>query len=182
MILTGLAVAPQIVRWIGYAVAALAVLALIWWAAVVPRMELRDERAHHAATKADCAEKRAQWAAELAEAHAKARARERELSDAVTTAQGELDARKAEIRRKDAALAAANARLGSLRQQRAEYLAAVRVSENPAAASNAAAVLAELAGQGDDLLGEGAELLRACAADVDTAVAERDALIRAWPR
>lgn len=179
---TGLTLAPALIRLIGYAVAVLALLALIWWAAVLPRMELRDERAQHAATKAACAEMRATWAAELAEAHAKARARERELSDAVTAARGELDERKAEIAKKDRALAAANASIGSLRKQRAEYLAAVRVSPDPAASGDAAEVIAELAGQGDDLLAEGAELLRACAADADSAVAERDALIRAWPK
>ena len=182
MILTGLAVAPQIVRWVGYAVAALAVLALIWWAAVVPRLELRDERAHHAATKAACAEMRAQWAAELAEAHARARTRERELQDAVTTAQGELHERKADIAKKDAALVAARADARGLRDQLRTFAAAVPVPGDPGSAGSAAGTLAEVAGEAVELLLEGSELLRECSAAADTAVAERDALIRAWPR
>jgi hypothetical protein len=179
----GLTLAPAVVRLIGYAVAALALLALIWWAAVVPRLELRDERAQHAATKAACAEMRATWAAELAEAHAKARTRERELSDAVTTARGALDERKAEIAKKDRALVAARADARGLRDQLRAFAAAVPVSGDPGGAgSGAAGTLAELAGQGVELLGEGAELLRQCSLDHDSAVAERDALIRAWPR
>jgi hypothetical protein len=182
-ILSGLVVAPQIMRLIGYAVAAVAVLALIWWAAVLPRLELRDERAQHAATKAACAEMRATWAAELAAAHAKARVRERELNNAVIAAQGELDATKQDIRRKDAALVAARADARGLRDQLRTFAAAVPVPGDPAGSgSGAAGTLAEVAGQGVELLSEGAELLRQCAADHDTAIAERDALIRAWPK
>jgi hypothetical protein len=181
-ILSGLVVAPQIMRLIGYAVAAVAVLALIWWAAVLPRLELRDERAQHAATKAACAEMRATWAAELAAAHAKARVRERELNNAVIAAQGELDATKQDIRRKDAALVAARADARGLRDQLRAFAAAVPVSGDPAGAGSAAGTLAEVAGQGVELLAEGAELLRQCSLDHDSAVAERDALIRAWPR
>jgi hypothetical protein len=175
-------VAPALLRLIGYAVAAAAVLALIWWAAVLPRLELRDERIAHAATKTACAEMRAQWAAELAEAHAKARVRERELNDAVIAAQGELDGRKAEIRKKDAAIAAARADARGLRDQLRAFAASVPVSGDTAGAGSAAGTLAEVAGTGVELLSEGAELLRQCSLDHDTVAAERDALIRAWPR
>jgi hypothetical protein len=179
----GVTLAPAIVRLIGYVtMAAVAVLALIWWAAVVPRLELRDERAHHAATKVACAEMRAQWASELAAAHAKARAKERELSNAVTTARGELDDALSDIRRRDAALSAARADARGLRQQLAAYADAVRVSGDPAAAGDAIGTIAELAATGGELLAEGAELLRQCARDHDERAAEVTALIKAWPR
>lgn len=175
--------APTVVRLIGYAVALLAVLTLIWWAAVVPRLELRDERAQHAATKAACAEMRAQWAKELAEAHAQARAKERELNNAVIAAQGELDATKQDIRRKDAALVAARADARGLRDQLRAFAAAVPVPSDPAGSgSDRAAVLADVAGEGADLLAEGAELLRQCAAAHDERAAEVAALVKAWPR
>jgi hypothetical protein len=69
-----------------------------------------------------------------------------------------------------------------LRQQLADRAAAVRLSGDPGAAGDALGVIADLAGQGVGLLDEGRELLRQCAADHDTAVAERNALIDAWPR
>ena len=179
---TSLTLAPALIRLIGYAVAVLALLALIWWAAVLPRMELRDELSQHAATKAACAEMRATWAAELAEAHARARTRERELQDAVTTAQGELHERKADIAKKDAALVAARADAHGLRDQLRTFAAAVPVPGDPGSAGSAAGTIAELAGQGIDLLGEGAELLRECAAAHDERAAEVTALVKAWPR
>jgi hypothetical protein len=179
---SGLTLAPAVIRLIGYAVAAAAVLFLIWWAAVVPRLELRDERAQHAATKAACAEMRSQWAAELAAAHAKARQQEQAYTAAVVAAQGELDATRQEIRRRDAALVAARADARGLRDQLRAFAAAVPVPGDPGSAGSAAGTLAEVAGQGVELLAEGAELLRQCSLDHDSAVAERDALIRAWPR
>lgn len=178
----GLTLAPAVLRLIGYAVALVALLALLWWAAVVPRLELRDERAQHAATKAACAEMRATWAAELAAAHAKARQQEQAYTAAVVAAQGELDATRQEIRRRDAALVAARADARGLRDQLRAFAAAVPVSGDPAGAGSAAGTLADVAATGGELLAEGAELLRQCAAAHDTAVAERDALIRAWPR
>jgi hypothetical protein len=179
----GLTLASAIARMVGYAAALIAVGALVWWAAVVPRLELRDERADHAATKTDRAEMRARWAAELAEAHAKARAKERELQDAATAAAEVLNERKDEIDRRDRALAAARADARGLRDQLRAYAAAVRVpGDAGAACGSAAATLADLAADGGELLAEGADLLRQCAFDHDTAVAERDALIAAWPK
>ena len=181
-ILSGLVVAPHLIRWIGYAVAAVAVLLLIWWAAVVPRMELRDERAHHAATKAACAEMRAQWATELAAAHTRARQQEQQLQATVDDARRTLDETRTVIAEKDRALVAARTDARGLRNQLAKFAAAVPVSEGASAAGSAVASLAEVAGAGIELLSEGRDLLRECAKDHDTVAAEKEALIAAWPR
>jgi hypothetical protein len=171
-----------VVRLIGYAATAVGVLALIWWAAVVPRLELRDERIAHRATIVACAEMRTRWAEELAAAHARARSTEQQYQVTVDNARRTLDDARTEIAAKDRLIAAARSDARGLRQQLADRAAAVRLSGDPGAAGDALGVIADLAGQGVGLLDEGRELLRQCAADHDTAVAERDALIAAWPR
>jgi hypothetical protein len=178
----GLTLAPALVRLIGYAVAAVAVLALIYWAAVVPRLELRDERIAHQATVVACTEMRAKWAEELAAAHARARHTEQKYQVTVDNARRSLDEARTEIAIKDRTIAAARSDARGLRKQLADRAAAVRLSGDPGATGDALGAIAELAGQGSELLDEGRGLLRQCAADHDTAVAERDALIAAWPR
>jgi hypothetical protein len=178
----GLTLAPAVVRLVAYAVAAVAWLALIWWAAVVPRLELRDERIAHKATVVACTEMRARWAEELAAAHARARSTEQQYQATVDNARRNLDEARTEIAAKDRLIAAARSDARGLRKQLADHAAAVRLSGDPGATGDALGAIADLAGQGSELLGEGRELLRQCALDHDTAVAERNALIDAWPR
>lgn len=86
-----------------------AVVALLWWAAVAPRIALSEERAAHAATKADHAEAEAVAAGAIARFEQQAREMEhrhaadmerigREHLEQLTNAQAESDRLVADLR------------------------------------------------------------------------------------
>ena len=157
---------------IGVRVAAgLVVMVLLAGAIVVPRMQLKAERAAHLETKRAFSE--AQIAAER-----KARQLQDQQQAAVDTARKTLDETRSQIRRRDAALAAARADARGLRNKLATFGAGLPGETLASCDARSRALADAVAGCGE-LLSEGQQLVRFCAAH-DERAAEVRALLSAW--
>jgi hypothetical protein len=169
------------VRLAAYALGAIAIGFAVWWAAILPRMELSSEREAHAATKLALAELKAKAAEDLAAAVLQAKTTEEALQAQVDYERRTLDEARAELRKRNSALAAVRNDARGLRQQLDTLAASVRVSQDPTTAGDAVTALSQVAGQCGDLLDEGRQLLRQCALDHDERAAEVTSLLKAWP-
>lgn len=97
------------------------------------------------------------------------------MQQVVLKVQGELDNAKIQINKQSTAL---KPRVDSVRVR--ESVASF--SSTPATSSDDIHALKSVVAQGIELLEEGRQLLRECAADHDTRAAEIDSLMKAWPR
>lgn len=140
-----------------------------------PKADLAAAKASHAAQIAD-------WQRQVAEANAKALARQSALQQAADTAREDLNHARDRIREQDGRIARLSVDSGRLRDQLAAYAAGTGDSDTVAACRQRAAGLAGAATEGAELLAEGVGLLREAALAHDERAAEVRALIQAWPR
>jgi hypothetical protein len=162
--------------------AIVALVAIVFVAAVAYRLGGTNPRADLARAEARHAAQVSEWHQKLAAANAAALKRQQAMQLEVDTAREDLNDARTVIREQDGRIARLSVDTSRLRDKLAAFAAGSGADDSVAACQDRAATLAIAAAEGAGLLAEGADLYRQAAGIADECNAEVKALVKAWPR